>query len=140
MASETVVLGSSPSVGQTSSLTPSSEGSLVTTVIVSSRSIVSQAAGLESMWQSYRDKGFSEPSEPFIPINTLRTARNASTREPYDVQWRVFSCWCGEWDFDPFQVPVSTVLEFLQHLFHEGKVAVTWILLSLYSIFSCNVL
>ena len=64
--------------------------------------------------------GFSE-----AVVRTIQSSRALSTCTLYAQKWRVFDQWCAAWGHDPFQCPVSVILNFLQELLEKGKAAST---------------
>ena len=54
-------------------------------------------------------------------INTIQSARAASTASVYCSKWVAFARWCGEREVAPESCSVETILEFLQHLLDQGS-------------------
>ncbi len=48
---------------------------------------------------------------------TILQTRAPSTRKLYALKWRLFTSWCGDFQLDPVNCPIGTVLEFLQACF-----------------------
>ena len=116
LAPESVGLGVTSNVSRHSSSTSPRTESAQSEGSVLRQPSLSQSSGLESVWQTFRSRGFSEEV-----INTLQSARKSSTRESYNAQWTVYNRWCNQRNLDPFQVPVAGVLEFLNEMFNQGK-------------------
>ena len=51
----------------------------------------------------------------------LMAAWRPGTKRVYSSQFRIFSRWCVEWDINPSSPSIPQVLDFLAHLFEEGK-------------------
>src|SRR4029434_10951404 len=58
-------------------------------------------------------------------VDTIQNARAVSTRTLYTLKWRSFEQWCAARQHDPVNCALGVILEFLQQLFDEGKVAST---------------
>ncbi|XP_072557580.1 uncharacterized protein, partial [Paramormyrops kingsleyae] len=54
-------------------------------------------------------------------VQTLQCARAPSTRALYSYRWEVFRSWCEQRHECPRSCPLSSVLEFLQEQFDQGK-------------------
>ena len=50
----------------------------------------------------------------------ISNSRRPSTRANYDGAWSRFSGWCSKRGADPVRCPLSTVLDYLSELHHEG--------------------
>ncbi|KAL0153790.1 hypothetical protein M9458_050906, partial [Cirrhinus mrigala] len=53
-------------------------------------------------------------------VETILQSRAPSTRKLYTLKWKLFTSWCGDYQQDPVNCPVGTVLEFLQDRFSAG--------------------
>ncbi|XP_032363907.1 uncharacterized protein LOC116677742 [Etheostoma spectabile] len=71
-------------------------------------------------------------------IDTIQSARAASTRSLYSGKWRVFEEWCERRDTIPFQCSVVDLLCFLQYLMDEGR-AFSTIKVYLAAVSACHV-
>src|SRR4029434_684805 len=58
-------------------------------------------------------------------VATIQSARAMSTRALYTLKCRSFERWCAARQHDPINCTLGVILEFLQQLFDEGKVAST---------------
>ena len=116
LASEPVGFGVTPIISGSSHPTSIQTGLIVSTGSVSSATGDSQPGGLDSVWDSYRARGFSE-----AVIDTLRAARKSSTQGAYEAQWRVFCRWCRDGGHDPFNTSIEVLLEFFDYLFQQGR-------------------
>ena len=116
LASEPVGFGVTPIISGSSHPTSTQTGLIVSTGSVPSATGDSQPGGLDSVWDSYRARGFSE-----AVIDTLRAARKSSTQGAYEAQWRVFCRWCRDGGHDPFSTSIEVLLEFFDYLFQQGR-------------------
>ena len=71
-------------------------------------------------------------------IDTIQCARAQSTRDAYDVKWRVFEDWCSPDRVVPFQASVRVVLSFLQDLLDRGR-AFSTVKVYLAAISACHI-
>ncbi|XP_029975893.1 uncharacterized protein LOC115409064 [Salarias fasciatus] len=89
--------------------------------------------GLAPEWCNLNTAGL-----PQNVINTIQSARAASTRSLYDCKWRVFEEWCQKKGHISFQCTVGVILSFLQDLIDKRK-AFSTIKVYLAAIAACHV-
>ncbi len=74
-----------------------------------------ETVGLASEGAHLIDSGLSTKV-----VETILHPRAPSTRKCYAWKWKVFTSWCSDYQLDPVNCPVGTVLEFLQDRFTAG--------------------
>ncbi|XP_029968087.1 uncharacterized protein LOC115403361 [Salarias fasciatus] len=89
--------------------------------------------GLAPEWCNLNTAGL-----PQNVIDTIQSARAASTRSLYDCKWRVFEEWCQKKGHISFQCTVGVILPFLQDLIDKRK-AFSTIKVYLAAIAACHV-
>ncbi len=71
-----------------------------------------ETVGLVSEGAQLIDSGLSAEV-----VETILHPRAPSTNKCYALKWRIFTSWCSDYQLDPVNCPVGTVLEFLQERF-----------------------
>ena len=73
------------------------------------------SCGISSVRKQLEEQGFSESAS-----SIMVQARRASTTRAYKTPWRKWVVWCDQKQVDPFEAPVSLVVEFLSELYQKG--------------------
>ena len=60
--------------------------------------------------------GLSETASKLV-----EQSKAEGTRKLYKSAWNSFQCWCSERKVDPFTCPLEEIMNYLTHLFEEGK-------------------
>ena len=97
---------------------PSEEGFTIPGrgAVVASRPLSVQSLGLATERDTFLAQGLSS-----AVTQTLQSARAPSTRALYSYRWETFKTWCIRRNECPRSGPLTSVLEFLQELFEQGK-------------------
>ena len=83
---------------------------------MASRPLSVQSLGLATERDTFLAQGLSS-----AVTQTLQSARAPSTRALYSYRWETFKTWCIRRNECPRSGSLTSVLEFLQELFEQGK-------------------